>query len=175
MMIAQMMAAAAAMLTATAAVAQDKLFDPTKPPEVAAALKDAGYKAELKTNDKGEPFISSAANGSPFTVEFYGCKGVTDCGSFQFYGWFKKDPLYTIALANEWNASKRFLKIAIDKDGDLALWMDVAAVGKMTQAAFADWVDWYSVMDSELDKFLTGKRAATDGAAPANPKVEPGK
>lgn len=153
-------AMAMAMAMTTPAAAQDTLIDTTKPAVVAAALRDAGYKAELKTNAKGEPFISSATNGSPFTIEFYGCKGATDCGSMQFYSWYKKDPLYTIALANEWNAAKRFVKVAIDGDGDFAMYMDVTSVGKMTKAAFADWVDWYEVMDAELDKFISGKRGA---------------
>jgi hypothetical protein len=166
--------AAAAVMIAAPANAQDKLFDASKPPEVANALRAAGYKAELKTNKQNEPYISSSANGSSFTIEFYGCKVLTDCGSMQFYGWYKKEPFQTLAMVNEWNSNKRFLKLSIDKDGDLALWMDVAGVGKMTQAAFADWVDWYSVMDSELDKFLTEKRKAA-GGEPANPKTQTGK
>lgn len=158
-----------AMLWSGAAAAQDKLFDPTKPPEVANALREAGYKAELTTNDRGEPFISSSTNGESFTVEFYGCKGATDCGSFQFYGYYKKDPLFTVAFANEWNAAKRFLKVAIDKDGDLSIFLDVTGAGKMTQAAFADWVDWYQVMDADLGKFITEKRAAAATTATAGP------
>ncbi len=154
----------AAMLWATPVLAQDKLFDPTKPDQVATALRDAGYKAELKTNAKGEPFISSAANGNTFSIEFYGCTGLTDCSSFQFFSWYKKEPLFDHAFTNDWNARKRFLKAAIDKDGDLSLYLDVAGVGKMTQAAFADWVDWYQVMESDLVKFIAEKRAAAPAA-----------
>lgn len=156
----------AALLWAMPASAEDKLFDATKPDAVAAALKEAGYKAELKTNDKGEPFITSAANGELFTIEFYGCSGATNCGSFQFYGWYKKDPLWTADFANEWNAKKRFLKVAVDKDGDLSLYLDVTGAGKMTQAAFADWIDWYQVMDADLGKFIAEKREAAK-AVPA--------
>jgi hypothetical protein len=155
-----MMALAAALALAAPVSAQDALFDATKPEQVAAALRTAGYKAELKANDKGEPLIASAANGHDFTIEFYGCKGKADCGSFQFFSWYKKEPLFDQAFANEWNANKRFLKAAIDKDGDLSLFMDVAGVGKMTQAAFADWVDWYQVMDADIDKFIAQRRAA---------------
>lgn len=38
--------------------------------------------------------------------------------------------------------------------------MDVASVGKMTQAAFADNVDWYQLMMAEMTKFIAEKRAA---------------
>lgn len=162
----RLMVAATALAVAMPAAAQDKLFDATDPAQIVEAMKEAGFKAELKTNDQGEPFIKSAANGSPFSVEFYGCEGQKGCQSFQFYSWYKKDPLYTLELVSEWNKLKRFLKLRIDQDGDLALSMDVSAVGKMTQANFADWIDWYQVMDGELDKFLSEKRRAAGTPAP---------
>jgi hypothetical protein len=143
-----------------AASAQDRLLDLRQPTVVAAALHEAGYKAEVKTNSKGEPYVLSAANGSDFTIEFYGCTGVKDCGSYQFSSWYKAEPLFTLALANEWNLKKRFLKLAVDADGNLDEYMDFTAVGKTTFANFADIVDWYSTMDSELAKFVSEKRAA---------------
>jgi hypothetical protein len=152
--------ALALLSVAAPAAAQDKLFDAGDPAQVAAALREAGYKAELKKNSSGEPLISSAANGDTFTIEFYDCKQGVACGSFQFFSWYRKDPLFDVAFVNEWNAKKRFLKAVIDKDGDMSLYLDVTAVGRITQAAFADWVDWYQVMDAEMDKFIAEKRAA---------------
>lgn len=148
--------AAAAMPVA----AQDVLIDGTDPAVIATAVQAAGYKAELTKNAQGEPFIKSAANGDSFTIEFYGCKGEKNCTSFQFFSWFKKEPAFTPALANDWNANKRFIKAAIDKDGDLALYMDVTGVGKMTQANFADALDWFTVMQGEMQKFLADRRTA---------------
>lgn len=149
------------------AQAQGVLFDPRQPAEVATALRDAGYKAEMKAKENGDPFIQSAANGESFTINFYGCTAKIDCNSFEFFSWYKKEPLFTVAFANEWNASKRFISAAIDSDGDLALSMDVAAIGKMTKAAFADNVDWYQSMSAAMDKFIEEKRppaAATPAA-----------
>lgn len=147
----------------------DRIIDVRQPSVMVEAIHEAGYKAQLKTNDKGEPFIQSAANGNDFTVEFYGCKGLADCDSFQFFSWYKKDPIFDMAFINEWNANKRFLKIVIDKDGDLSMYLDATAVGKMTYANFADLLDWYSTMDGEFTKFLADKRAAK--ASPAAPKA----
>lgn len=147
-----------ALASAADAAAQDKLLDLRQPSVVADALREAGYKAELKTNTKGEVYIQSGANGTPFTIEFYGCTGRVDCASYQFASWYKPDPLFTVAFANEWNIKKRFLKIAIDKDGDLNEYMDFTALGKTTQANFADIVDWYQTMDAELTKFISEKR-----------------
>jgi hypothetical protein len=158
------MAGAMIVAAATAMPARAQSFDAGDPARIADALRTAGYKAELKKNDAGDPYIASAANGSDFTIDFYGCQSGTKCGSFQFFSYYKKDPLYTLPLINEWNAGKRFLKLRIDQDGDLAYSMDVTAVGTMTQETFADWVDWFEVMDGELSKFLEGKRTAAKQA-----------
>lgn len=143
--------------------APEKLLDLGRIEIVADAVRDAGYKAEVKRNAKGEPYIVSAANGAPFTIEFYGCKPDAGCSSLQFYSWFKKQPGFTPDLANEWNADKRFLKIYIDKDGDLSSSMDITTTGKLTYANFADVIDWWSVMSADLDAFVTKRTGDGDG------------
>jgi hypothetical protein len=149
------------MTSAVDAAAPDRLLDLRQPTVVADALREAGYKAELKTNANGEPYIASSANGSSFTIEFYGCTGLVACNSYQFASWYKADPLFTPAFANEWNLAKRFLKVAVDKDGNLNEDMDFTATGKTTYANFADIVDWYQTMDSSLAKFINEHKTAT--------------
>jgi hypothetical protein len=148
------------MTSAVEAAAPDKLLDLRQPGVVADALREAGYKAEMKTNTKGEPYIESSANGSSFTIEFYNCAGLVDCTSYQFASWYKADPLFTPAFANEWNITKRFLKIAVDKDGNLNEYMDFTAAGKTSYANFADIVDWYQNMDASLARFISEHKAA---------------
>ena len=58
-------------------------------------------------------------SGEPFTIDFYECDGLKDCKSFQLSAWYKKEPIFTPAVANEWNAKRRFLKVAVDSDGDM--------------------------------------------------------
>ncbi|WP_294325136.1 YbjN domain-containing protein [uncultured Sphingomonas sp.] len=160
-MIGMMMGVAAAIAAPDAA-----LLDLRQPGNVVTALHAAGYKAEMKINKDGEPYVLSATNGESFSVEFYGCDGLKDCKSFQLTSWYKKEPLYTPALTNEWNARNRFLKIAVDSDGDLREFLDATAVGGMTQAQFTDLVEWYSAMDGQLAQFLSAKRDAA-GTKPA--------
>ena len=97
-----------------------------------------------------------------FTVDFYDCKD-KHCTSISFSSWYKPDPLWTAALTNEWNAQKRFLRIGVDKEGKLREYIDISTIGKLTQANFADMVDWYESMDAELARFIKAKR---DAAAP---------
>jgi len=137
-----------------AAQEQEALLDLSTPHGVAKALQDAGYKAEITKAEDGDPYINSSANGAPFTVNFYNCELASGCGSIQFYGWYKKKPGYTADLANRWNSSKRFLRIEIDDVGDLGMHLDIATVGKLTKANFADLIDWWSVMTVSLSEFL---------------------
>ncbi|KQM66710.1 MULTISPECIES: YbjN domain-containing protein [unclassified Sphingomonas] len=150
------------MIWAAAALAapDGALLDLRQPGNVVTALQAAGYKAELKINKQGEPYILSATNGESFTVEFYGCDGLKDCKSFQFASWYKAEPVFTATMTNEWNARNRFLKVAVDSDGDLREFLDATAVGGMTQAQFTDLVGWYSDMDGLFGRFLKEKRDA---------------
>ncbi|WP_230769096.1 YbjN domain-containing protein [Sphingomonas sp. Leaf4] len=137
--------------------------DLRQPGNVVSALQAAGYKAQLKLNKDGEPFIESATNGDPFTIDFYECDGLKDCKSMQFSSWYKKEPIFTPAVANEWNAKRRFLKVAVDSDGDMRQFLDATVVGGMSQAQFAEVVQWYSDMDGMFATFLKEKREAAKG------------
>lgn len=148
-----MLAASAALLWIQPSAAQDRIIDISTVDGVAKVLLEEGYRAEIKKNDDGDPFIVSTANGSSFTIEFYGCENGA-CSSLQFFAWYKKESWYSIELANRWNAEKRFIKAAIDKDGDFATYLDVTTLGKTTYANFADTIDWWSVMSGEVSKFL---------------------
>lgn len=144
---------------APASAAEEKLVDLSTAAGVATALQEAGYKAIIKQGDDGDPYILSAANGEEFSVEFYDCKD-KHCTSIAFASFYKEDPLWTAALTNEWNATKRFLRIGVDSKGKLREYLDISTVGKMTQANFADYVSWYESMDAELGKFIAAKRDA---------------
>jgi hypothetical protein len=151
------------------AAAQDAgtLLDLSTPHLVAKALQDVGYKAEITKGKSGDPYIRSAANGEEFTVQFHGCELADGCGSLEFYTWYKKEPWFNAEFANRWNAGKRFLRIEIDSDGDLGLHLDVATVGKLTKANFADLLDWWSVMSDNFAEFYQEEKAAREKKPPA--------
>jgi hypothetical protein len=129
---------------------------------VAGLIMQAGYRAEIKKNKAGDTYIASAANGSEFSVNFYGCKADVACESLEFQSWYKKQPYFTADLTNEWNAKKRLMKIAVDGDGDLVYYVYLSAIGHTTFKNFADYLDWFATMDAELAKFLDTKKTASD-------------
>ena len=144
-----------------AAAQKADLIDLTDPAVVATALQRAGYKAEVKLSEKsGRPYIASEANGSPFTIQFYGCKEGKKCTSMQFFTWWKKDKYFSVAIANEWNSKMRFVHAVLDSDGDIDQYMDITTVGPVSYEFFADTVDWWVQMDREFTKFMREKSGA---------------
>ncbi len=147
------------------AYAQERTVDLSDIKTVAGLLLQAGYKAEMKKGKNGDTYIASASNGNEFTVNFYNCKNDTGCGSLELSSWYKKQPYFSAEMANEWNAKKRFLKIAVDGDGDLVEYVYVSTIGRSTYKNFADYIDWFTQMDGSLAIFLREKDEAAKAKA----------
>lgn len=163
----RLLALALALITApSAAMAADRMVDVSSAKNVAALLQEAGYKAEIKKAPDGSSYIESGANGGGFMVIFYGCKNDAGCDSFDLYGYYDKEPFFSTAMANEWNAKSRFLKVAVDEDGNLAESVYVSALGNMTFDNFKDYIDWYASMDGQLGAFIKDKREAAGSGKP---------
>jgi hypothetical protein len=124
------------------------------PATVLAALQKAGLKAQLvKDQQSGNPRIESDA-GYKFKIYFYGCENGGKCSSLQFQTAFADDGTNTPELANKWNSTKRFLQMSVGEDKTLAVSMDVSTVGGLNQKNFADVIDWWGAMLSEVNKFF---------------------
>ncbi len=159
--------AALLLLWAVPAAAQDRLVESTIPEAVAQVMREEGYTVELKKTDEGKPYFTAKRGEWTFTVQFYDCDLVKGCQSLQFYTWFKRNPGDTLERINEWNAGKRFMKVAVDKDGDLEATIDVSLLGKMTRANLADVIDWWAVMVGEFGKFFPDPADSKPEAVPA--------
>ena len=145
--------------TARPAAAQDVLLDLSTVEQVAAAIQGAGYKAEIQKADDGTPFVLSAANGQGFSVDLTDCKE-GKCKGLSIQSFYKPDPLFTAAFANDWNQANRFLKVSVNPEGELREWFDIDTHGKLTKANFDDLIDWYVTLDALLAKRVDEKQAA---------------
>ena len=129
------------------------------PAGVAAAMQAEGYRAKLGKAKDGDPMIESAS-GYDFIVHFYQCSEGKDCKSLQFLIVFKDDGTNTPELANRWNKQKRFAQMAARDDGSMWLSYDVTTVGGLTRENFADVLDWWGVMLSQVRTFFSENGAA---------------
>lgn len=135
------------------------------PDSIAEVMRAEGYQAKLGKAKDGDPMIESGASGYNFTVYFYDCTENDACKSVQFLTVFENDGTNTPELANRWNRQKRFVQMAADDGGTLSLSYDVTTVGGLTRENFADVVDWWAVMMSQVRQFFNEQPAADEGAA----------
>ena len=113
--------------------------------QVAAVLQTAGYKAEVGKDDDGDPDVKSAADGTNFTIFFYGCNHTERCTSLTFQSAFHVDGGVAVDKINEWNRNKRFLKGWLDKVNDPFVEMDIDVEHGFTSEALASYLDdWAS-------------------------------
>jgi hypothetical protein len=118
------------------------------PQSVAGAMQQAGYRAQMDTDDTGDPLIRSAANGSDFLVFFYNCTDNTDCRTIQFYAGYSEPNTATLETMNAWNKDNRFGRAYLGDDGIARIEMDVDLDdGGLTQGLFEDNLEyWITVM-----------------------------
>jgi hypothetical protein len=131
------------------ALAADLLAE--NPAAIADAMLAAGYRAEMGTDGIGDPKISSAAGGVNYTLYFYGCEAGRNCTSVQFSAGFDLPSGTTLAIANAWNAEKRYSAAHLDDENDPYLRMDLyLAEGGLSPEAFGSIL---SIWDRQLSEF----------------------
>jgi hypothetical protein len=116
-------------------------------PDVAAALKSAGYPADVTAERSGEPFIRSSTGKILFLVHFFQCGPELRCGQVQFIaqGRRKYVPITTIGA---WNRERRFGRAFLDSRGAAWLAMDVeTSRGMTTEALRANIARWIEVLN----------------------------
>ena len=121
-------------------------------PEVAAALKDAGYPADMTQEHAGDPLIRSSTGKLEFNVAFFQCDQQLRCASLQFTAPFRRRA--TAPLIATWNREKRFGRAWLDGRGIAFLSMDLeTSHGMTTEALKANIVRWVAVMTA-FDGFV---------------------
>ena len=122
--------------------------------QVASVLQQKGYKADVGTDDDGDPKVKSAAEGVNFTVFFYGCNHTTHCTSVTFQAGFHVDGGVALDKVNGWNRDKRFLKTWLDKVNDPYIEMDVDADHGFTTESLAEYVDTWASGIPEFKSYI---------------------
>jgi len=99
--------------------------------------------AELKTDNDGDPMIAGSIDGIKYQVHFYDCAGGKQCKNIQLYSWWTTRKKTTLEALNEWNRKKRFGKVYLDTDGDMAIIMPVNLDHGVSRKNLDDTFDWW--------------------------------
>ena len=138
--------------------AQAQMVTSQSPASVASAMQSAGYRAEMATDDSGDPMIRSSSGGSAFAVFFYGCTKNTACTTVQFFAGYSEPANATLSRLNEWNTTARFARAYLTDKGAARIEMDLDLdVGGMSRQLFLDNLTVWTVLMSKFEKHIAEK------------------
>ena len=149
--------AAAAMVAALAlpgtALAQNvRAQDPRT---LVDTLLQAGYRAQMDTDDAGDPLIRSSSSGSDFLIFFFGCTGNTDCRTIQFYAGYREPSNGSLEAMNQWNAENRFGRGYLTGEGSARIEMDVDLDdGGLSRELVIDNLEFWVLVMSRFEDYL---------------------
>jgi hypothetical protein len=131
------------------------LVDGSDPDTILEIAKGYG-SAVLDVDGVGDPKISGRMAGQAYSVFFYGCTEGKNCSSIQFTTYFAGQRPDAVTVS-QWNDENRFGTLYLDKDGDLAVDMDVNLFGGVTRKNLDDTFDWWRVVLDEVKTDLVAQ------------------
>ena len=130
------------------------LVNAEEPAAIAAMLQAEGFGATLGTDDYGDPYVESAAEGLNFQIYFYGCENGAACREIQYHAGFNLDVPLSSEQLNEWNRGWRFGRLYNDDEGDPHLEYDVTLSGGVSAENLSDtfevWRDTLSAFKEHI-------------------------
>lgn len=96
----------------------------TDPEAIQRVMLDAGYRAELTTDNNGYPLIISESSRSQFWVTFLDCDNPAGCLGVELYVGYTITSKPTADALNNFNASFRYVRAYVSGD-IVAMAMDV--------------------------------------------------
>jgi hypothetical protein len=101
---------------------------------------------EREETDDGAPRFMVSADGINTSITLI--ESLTTPGEYisaTFFSYWGDGHGVTLTEVNDFNEDNRFIRAAIDDDGDFAIWMDVTLIGA-SKANFEDWLGIWDMM-----------------------------
>ncbi len=95
------------------------------PQAIQQAMQDAGYHAEMSTDDQGNPKIIGTASRSTYWVLFLDCQSSDGCLGVEFYVSYELDTKPSLETMNQFNNDYRYIRAFTNDDGQPRMMMDV--------------------------------------------------
>jgi hypothetical protein len=112
--------------------------------EVSAWVKASGYEPKIAKTSDGESYVTTKTkDGINFDVDLYDCEAGR-CRALQFTVSFDLKAPLAPGKANDWNRTKRYLRMYLDKDGDAVFQYDANVAPGGT----------FEALDDDLDVFI---------------------
>ena len=121
--------------------------------EVARSLQVKGFMTDITTDKDGDPLIKSMLEGAKFSVYFYEC-GKPRCKSIQFAAGFVMKGTMQASQVADWNRTKRFGRVYLDRESDPWIEMDMDLEHGATTEAMANNLARWMLVLSEFRKYI---------------------
>ncbi|WP_273504027.1 YbjN domain-containing protein [Fulvimarina manganoxydans] len=118
-----------------AAAASNKV-EAAEPQSIVDALQALGYRAQLGTDDNGDPQIQSTIDGSNYTIWFYGCDQGAACTDITFSIAFDMPNGTDLETVNLWNRERIMGRAYLDDENDPYLDHFIVTVGGIERETF---------------------------------------
>jgi hypothetical protein len=158
----------------TAAAVTPDLVATTDTARLAAALRVAGFAAEVSRQGDGA-VVLAGANGAKFQATASNCLAAgAACTDIELYARFPDRPRPRLEVLNGWNNRTRYARAFLDPDGVAALQFDVGLSGGISQDNLAFQFElWAGAMET-YSRFLaataTPRQAEPRASAPTPPR-----
>ncbi|MES2721860.1 MAG: YbjN domain-containing protein [Pseudomonadota bacterium] len=132
-------------------------FDARKPADVLAVLQTNGASGELKTDDKGEPWIKGLVGKLIFEVNFLKCdKTKTACDLVVYQLGWDDDDLVNFEQINLWNRNAYLCPAYLNKDNHPYAWYALRpSVNDRREDVVAQQKEWLGCV-ADFDDFTSG-------------------
>jgi len=139
---------------AGAAIAAPIASPGISPDDVAAVLRAKSQTVEITKDKDGDPLLKITSAASKYSVYFYNRNRGMRYDSIQFATSFDT---ITAARIADWNKSKRFGRVYLERDGKVWIEMDIETTRGFTTEALEENLDrWLAVLD-EFTKYAAEK------------------
>lgn len=142
-------------LQAPAATAEE-LVNAVNPERLVNSIRELGYRAELETDDVGDPLIKSSVGGTRFAIVFYGCDEHRhdDCDFLLFKVGYDMQEEVALEVINRWNATQLVGRAYRDDVNDPWLEMAWNLQGGVSAANFESTFEWWEVSVGQFEDHI---------------------
>lgn len=153
-------AAIAAICALLGAATPASAFDARRPADVLAVLQTNGASGELRTDDKGEPWIKGLVGKLVFEVNFLKCdKSRTACDLVVYQLGWDDDDLVSFEQINLWNRNAYLCPAYLDQDNHPYAWYALRpSVNDRREDVVAQQKAWLGCV-ADFDDFTSGPNA----------------
>lgn len=125
------------------------------PVGIQQAMMNAGYRAEMSTDDEGNPKIIGTASQSTYWILFLDCGSSSGCLGLEFYVSYSLDVKPTLDDIDQFNADFRYIRAFTNDDGDPRMMMDILVRdGGLDKRTFLEYVRLWTVIMPSFEEMI---------------------